>query len=201
MIHAMPDKAVRVTSRFAKGHGTVFFDLTKANGVTLEADRHDPETLVLRATGHYNDCTARYGDAVEAEADFAELSLMLADRHTPPSAPGHGKRGGWGWKGMAAGLAVGLLGAAAANRVFTLGSNAGVPALHAYGTAHSAPAAPQDDTPQVGPAASAVPPPVRQPAVAVAVPPRPQPPAPAVAVAPPLPAAPRVPAPNFGLQP
>ena len=110
MIHTMPDKTVRVTARYPKGHGTVYFDLAKANGFTLEADRYDPDTLVLKAVGCYNDCTAHYGDAAEAETDLADLSLMLADRHSLPAAPpvpalastqpplvlGRAKRRGWG---------------------------------------------------------------------------------------------------------
>ena len=47
----MPDRTVRVTSRYPKGHGTVFFDLAKAHGFKLEQDRHDPDTLVLQAVG------------------------------------------------------------------------------------------------------------------------------------------------------
>jgi len=55
VIHTMPDKTVRVTSRYPKRRGTVYFDLTKAHGFTLEADRYDPETLVLQAVGCYSD--------------------------------------------------------------------------------------------------------------------------------------------------
>ncbi len=113
MIHTMPDKTVRVTSRCPKGHGTVCFDLTKAQGFTLEEDRYHPETFVLKAVGCCNDYAACYGDPAEAEADLADLALLLADRHTLPAAPsvpalsstqpsivlGHARRRVWGWKG------------------------------------------------------------------------------------------------------
>ena len=51
MFHIMPDKTVRVTSRYPKGHGTVFFDLAKAHGFTLEQDGYNSDTLVLQGGG------------------------------------------------------------------------------------------------------------------------------------------------------
>lgn len=157
MLHIMPDKTVRVTSRYPKGHGTVFFDLAKAHGFTLEQDGYNPDTLVLQAVGCYGNYTARYGDPVEAEADLADLSLMLADRHTLPAASsvpalpstqpsialGHARRRGWGWKGTMAGLALGALGAAVATR--TLGTNTAADDL-ALRAADVARALPYDDS-------------------------------------------------------
>lgn len=156
MLHTMPDKTVRVTSRYPKGHGTVFFDLAKAHGFTLEQDGYNSDTLVLQAVGCYGNYTARYGDPVEAEADLADLNLMLADRHAlpaassvpalastqPPIALGHAKRRGWGWKGTMAGLALGALGAVVANRTFGTNSAADTLALRA---ADAARALPPDD--------------------------------------------------------
>ena len=80
----------------------------------LEQDQYRSEILVLRMVGGYTDCAARYGDLAEAEADFADLTTMLADRHGPLPAsacPGGAKRKGWGWKGAVAGLAIGTIGA------------------------------------------------------------------------------------------
>ena len=124
MIHIMPDKSVRVTSRFPNGHGTVYFDLEHGNGFTLEHDQYRPEISVVRMTHGYRDFSARYGDPTEAAADFSDLTAMLADRHgTPPPSsplrlpsstspsPGGGKRKGWGWKGAVAGLVIGAIGA------------------------------------------------------------------------------------------
>jgi hypothetical protein len=211
----MPDKAVRVTSRYPKGHSTVFFDFAKAHGFTLEADRYHPDTLVLQAVGCYGDYTARYGDPVEAEADLAGLNLMLADRHTipaassvpalastqPPIALGHAKRRGWGWKGTMAGLALGVLGSMVATR--TLGTNTAADRL-ALRAADVARALPPDDSLSQGqgaawpyvplPSRPILPSPaaVQQPASPAALPsqPRLQPPSP-----------PRPSASNFGLQP
>ncbi len=157
MLHTMPDKTVRVTSRFPKGHGTVFFDLAKAHGFTLEQDRYNADTLVLQAVGCYGDYTARYGDPIEGEADLADLNLMLADRHalpvassvpalvsTQPSiAVGHARRRGWGWKGTMAGLALGVLGAVVANRSFGTSTATDSLALRA---AEMARAMPPDDS-------------------------------------------------------
>ena len=120
MIHPMPDKSVRVTSRFPTGHSTMYFDLDRlggAHGFVLEQDRGRPEIVVLRLAGGYSDCAARYGDLAEAEADFADLTAMLADRHHLPASAsrstsfGAAKRKGWGWKGAVAGLAIGAIGA------------------------------------------------------------------------------------------
>ncbi len=122
MIHTMPDKSVRVTSRFPDGHSTVYFDLEHGDGFTLEQDRFRPEICTLRMLHGYRNFTARYGDPAEAAADFAELTTMLADQHCPPPSPssllpapstssGVAKRKGWGWKGAVAGLAIGAVGA------------------------------------------------------------------------------------------
>lgn len=121
MIHIMPDKSVRVTSRFPTGHGIVYFDLEHGNGFTFEHDQYRPEISVVRMTHGYRDFSARYGDPTEAAADFADLAAMLADRHdTPPPSsplllppstfPSGAKRKGWGWKGAVAGLAIGAVG-------------------------------------------------------------------------------------------
>lgn len=118
MIHTMPDKSVRVTSRFPNGHGTVFFNLERGHGFTLEQDQYRSEvSVLLRMTGCYGDCVARYGVPAEAEADFADLTTMLGDQHhlPPPASPstpsGAAKRKGWGWKGAVAGLVIGAIGA------------------------------------------------------------------------------------------
>ena len=123
MIHTMPDKSVRVTSRFPNGHSTIFFDLERGHGFTLAQDEIRSEISVLRMMGFYSCCAARYGDPAEAEADFADLATMLVDRHCPPppSPPallppsstlsGGATRKGWGWKGAVAGLAIGAIGA------------------------------------------------------------------------------------------
>ena len=113
----MPDKSVRVTSRFPNGHSTVYFDLARGHGFTLEQDQNRSEvSVLLRMMGCYSDCAARYGNPAEAEADFADLTTMLGDRHCPlpqHSLPPSGavKRKGWGWKGAVAGLAIGASGA------------------------------------------------------------------------------------------
>jgi len=118
VIHTMPDKTVRVTSRFPDGHGTVYFDLERGQGFTLEQDQYRSEvSVLLRMVGCYSDCAVRYGDPAEAEADFADLTTMLGDRHhlRPPASPstpsGAAKRKRWGWKGAVAGLAIGAIGA------------------------------------------------------------------------------------------
>jgi len=118
VIHTMPDKTIRVTSRFPNGHSTVFFNLERGQGFTLEQDQYRSEvSVLLRMMGCYSDCAARYGDPAEAEADFADLTTILGDRHhlPPPASPstfsGAAKRKGWGWKGAVAGLAIGALGA------------------------------------------------------------------------------------------
>ena len=221
MIYTTPDKIVRVTSRYPKGHGTVFFDLAKAHGFTLEKDRYDPDTLVLQAVGCYGDYTARYGDPVEAEADLANLSLMLADRHAlpaaflvpalastqPPIAFGQARRKGWGWKGTMAGLALGALGAVVVARTLTTDVATDETALRAAAMERARVSAAEDSVPQgaAWPAVpSSVPPTGRPvlpgpsaaqqpaPAAAPAAAPRPQPPAPTQ---------PRAAAPNFGIQP
>lgn len=210
----MPDKTIRVTSRFPNGHGTIFFDLAEAHGFTLEEDRHEPHTLVLKAAGCYGAYAARYGDLAEAEADLADLNLMLADRHAlpaassvptlvstqPPIALGHAKRRGWGWKGMMAGLALGVLGTVAATR--TLGTNTAADRL-ALRAADVARATPPDDSfsPGQGAAWRDVPQPSRPILPAPAATPQPAP-----SAAPPTPqlqahGAPRAPGSNFGLQP
>lgn len=213
MIHTMPDKTVRVTSRYPKGHGTVYFDLAKAHGFTLEADRYNSDTLVLQAVGCYGDYAARYGDPAEAEADLADLNLMLADRHVlpaassvpalastqPPIAPGQARRRGWGWKGTMAGLALGALGAVVVTRMSTTGVATDGNALRAAAMVRARAPASEDSISQEAalptgrpslpnPSAAQQPAPAAAPAAA----PRPQPPAPTQ---------PRVAAPNFGLQP
>ena len=161
MLHTMPDKTVCVTSRYPKGHGTVFFDLAKAHGFTLEQDGYNSDTLVLQAVGCYGNYTARYGDPVEAEADLADLNLMLADRHSlpaassvpalastqPPVALGQARRRSWGWKGTIAGLAIGVLGAVVANRSLGTSTASGSLALRAADTAR---AMPSDNSPSQG---------------------------------------------------
>jgi len=221
VIHTMPDKTVRVTSRYPKGHGTVYFDLAKAHGFTLEADRYNSDTLVLKAVGCYNDYTAHYGDPAEAEADLADLNLMLADRHALPAASsvpalastqpsialGHAQRRGWGWKGTMAGLALGALGAVVVTRMSTTDAATDGNALRAAAMPRI-PALASDDSRSQGAAWPAVPssalPTGRPilpgssgaqqpaPAAALAAVPRPQPPAPTQ---------PRAAVPNFGLQP
>lgn len=216
MLHTMPDKTVRVTSRYPKGHGTVFFDLAKAHGFTLEQDGYNSETLVLQAVGCYGNYTARYGDPVEAETDLADLSLMLADRHALPAAPsvpaqpstqpsmalGHARRRGWSWKGTMAGLFLGALSAVVATH--TLGTSTAADRL-ALRAADMARATPPDDSVSQGqgaawpnvplssrpvlPAPAAVQQPV--PSAALPVQPRPQ-------VQPP--SRPAASAPGFGLQ-
>ncbi len=133
MITTMPDKFVRVTSRFPGGRSIVYFDLGRGHGFTLAADPFHSDVTILRMMGCYSDCAARYGDTSEADADFADLTTMLADRHCPspstlpssmaaqpahvPLLPppstlsGQGKRKEWGWKGAVAGLAIGAIGA------------------------------------------------------------------------------------------
>jgi len=122
VIHTMPDKSVRVTSRFPDGHSTVYFDLEHGDGFTLEQDSYRPEVCTVRMLHGYRNFTARYSDPAEAAADFADLTTMLADRHCPPPAPpsllpapsissGAAKRKGWGWKGAVAGLAIGAISA------------------------------------------------------------------------------------------
>lgn len=133
MIHSMPDKCVRVTSRFPDGHDIVYFDLDDGTGLTLERNRYDAEISVLRMMHGYKEFAARYGDPAEAAADFADLTTLLADRHGPPSPalpsslpaqpahlpllpppstfPGAARRKGWGWKAAVAGLAIGAVGA------------------------------------------------------------------------------------------
>ena len=48
MLHVMPDKTVRVTSRFPDGRSTVYFDLEHGEGFTIEQDRSRPATCTLR---------------------------------------------------------------------------------------------------------------------------------------------------------
>ena len=217
----MPDKTVRVTSRYPKGHGTVFFDLEKAHGFTLEQDRYNADTLVLQAVGCYGDYTARYGDPVEAEADLADLNPMLADRHALPVASlvpalastqpsialGPARRRGWGWKGTMAGLALGALGAIVVTRTLPTGVATDETALRVAAMARARASAADDSLSQgaTWPAvpSSALPterpilpgPSAAQqpaPTAAPATAPRPQQP---------TPTQPRVAAPKFGLQP
>ena len=213
MLHAMPDKTVRVTSRFGKGHGTVFFDLAKAKGFTLENDCHYPETLVLRAVGCYPDYTARHGDPAEAEADFADLNLMLADRHIRPAASsvpalaspqpsialdraGRKRRV---WTGAAVGLAFGAVAAAVVSHRVGTEAVADRRMPHIPETARDVPPdgglsqgtawlAPQ----RAGGPGAAPPSATRQPAPA---------PVPAAQLRPPPAVPPRPPTPSFGLQP
>ena len=196
MILAMPDKSVRVTSRFPNGHSTIYFDLDRlggAHGFMLEQDQRCPETFVLRLVGGYSDSAARYGDLSEAEADFTDLTTMLADRHHLPvtasrsTAFGAAKRKGWGWKGMAAGLALGAVG----THFATGWRTADTSAIHAAGLGDAVPRLePRGDGDFI-------------PAHGSSSPPR-------LAALPPVPAAPATPqsplrapapAPNFGLQP
>jgi len=130
MIHIMPDQSVRVTSRFPDGHSIVFFDLEIGNGFTVEHNQRRSDIAVVRMMHGYKDFSARYGDPAEAEADFTDLTTMLADRHCSPPpillpvrpaqasllpAPSASsvsvRRKGWGWKGAVAGLAIGAIGA------------------------------------------------------------------------------------------
>ncbi len=126
MIHTMPDKTVRVTARFPKGQSIVYFDLGQAHGFTLEEDRFRPDVSVLHMLGSYSDCGARYGNSDEADADLADLNLMLADRHGhPPLPPPSGSspmlpapsvplvkatHKGRAWLGVFAGLTIGVIG-------------------------------------------------------------------------------------------
>ena len=207
MIHPMPDKSVRVTSRFPNGRSTVFFDLERGHGFTLEQDQCRSEVLVLRMAGCYGDCAARYGDPSEAEADFADLTTMLGDRHCPlpptlpsslptpathaslppPSSLGAAKRKGWGWKGMVAGLALGAVGThfapnwrmADTGAIHAAGLGDAVPRLEPRGDGDFIPAHGSSSPPRLA-ALPSVP----------AAPATPQSPSRAPA-----------PAPNFGLQP
>ena len=206
MIHTMPDKSVRVTSRFPNGHSTVFFDLDRGHGFTLEQDQYRSEISVLRMTGCYSDCGARYGDPAEAEADFADLTTMLGDRHCqvppallsllptqtahaslpPPSSSGAAKRKGWGWKGAVAGLAIGAVGAHFAPGWRTADNNA----VHAVGLADAVPRPGSCAGDDCIPDAHRV------------VPPSPAlPPTPVASSRPQSPSRPPSPTPNFGLQP
>ncbi len=202
----MPDKTVRVTSRYPNGRSTVFFDLERGQGFTLEQDQCRSEVFVLRMAGRYGDCAARYGDPSEAEADFADLTTMLGDRHCPPppalpsslptqathaslpppSSLGAAKRKGWGWKGAVAGLALGAVGTHFATGWRTTDSGA----VHAVALADAVPRPSSCSGDDCIPDARSVI--QRQPA---------SPPAPAApARVQPL-SRPPAPAPNFGLQP
>ncbi len=205
MLHVMPDKSVRVTSRFPNGHSTVFFDLERGHGFTLEQDQYRSEISVLRMMGCYSSCAARYGELAEAAADFAELTTMLADRHCPPppsllpvqpahasllppASPSFGaaKRKGWGWKGAVAGLAIGAIGAHFAPNWRTADTSA----VHAaaLGDALLPPGSRGD---------SDLPPPTRP-----LIPPPPAlPPNPVAQARPQPPSRPAASAPSFGLQP
>lgn len=200
MIHTMPDASVRVTSRFPKGQSTVYLDLKHARGLTLERDRLRPETLVLRAEGGYGagDFVGRYGGRAEAEADLADLNLMLADRHGPPpppvAPPGRAGRKGWGWKGAVTGLALGALGAHLVGGWRTADAGTAGPSRAALAEGLlPLPSAPS--TPSIPPAPRA--PLARTPAA--------QQLGPAAPVAPPTrpqaPSQPQASAPTFGLQP
>lgn len=130
MIHVMPDQSVRVTSRFPDGHSIVFFDLEIGNGFTVEHNQLRSDIAVVRMMHGYKDFSARYGNPAEAEADFTDLTTMLADRHcsppptllpvrpaqasllpAPSASSASVRRKGWGWKGAVAGLAIGAIGA------------------------------------------------------------------------------------------
>jgi len=191
VIHAMPDQSVRVTSRFPQGHSTVYLDLKQARGFTLEQDRYRPETVILRMEGAYSgDLAGRYGDPAEAEADNTELNLMLADRHgqvpSPSVSPGRARRKGWGWKGAAAGLALGAVGAHYAAGWHGANANAAGPLRAAL--AENAPYMQAlSAVPAAGRRTGAVAPVPRQPA--------------AVPTQAPAPSQPPAPAPTFGLQP
>jgi len=114
VIHTMPDKTIRVTSRFPQGQSIIYFGLKSADGFTLEKDSLHPETSWLQMLDGYTSTSARYGSAVEAEADLADLNLMLADRHGPPLLPAASsiaRRKRWGWTGAVAGLVLGAVGA------------------------------------------------------------------------------------------
>ena len=197
MIHAMPDKSVRVTARFPNGCSTAFFDLERGHGFTLEQDQYRPETFVLRMAGCYSDCAARYGDPSEAEADFADLTTMLGDRHCPPSPAlpsspppsslGAAKREGWGWMGMVAGLALGAVG----THFATGWRTADTGAIHAAGLGDSVPRLePRGDGDFIPAHGSSSPPRLAALPSVPAAPATPQSPSRAPA-----------PAPNFGLQP
>ena len=221
MIHIMPDKTVRVTSRFPDGRSTVYFDLGHGDGFMLEQDRFQPGICTLRMLHGYRNFAARYGDQAEAEADLADLNLMLADRHAlpaassvpalastqPPIALGPARRRGWGWKGTMTGLVLGALGAAVVTRALPTGVATDETALRVAAMARARASASEDSLSQgaAWPAVpSSVPPTGRPvplgpsaaqqpaPAAALALAPRPQPPAPTQ---------PRAAVPNFGLQP
>ena len=196
MIHAMPDKSVRVTSRFPNGHSTIYFNLDRlerAHGFMLEQDRYRPETFVLHMVGGYSDCAARYGDLAEAEADFADLTTMLADRHHLPAtasrstAFGAVKRKGWGWKGAVAGLAIGAVGAHFAPSWRT--ADTGAVHAAALGDALPRPGSGADSYFSPPPSGAVIPPSPALPPSPVA-PSRQQPPS-----------RPPISAPSFGLQP
>lgn len=195
MITTMPDKFVRVTSRFPNGRSAVYFDLVRGHGFTLAADPCHSEVSILRMMGCYSECAARYGDASEAEADFADLTTMLADRHcqlpppspallpAPSASPAGARRTGWGWKGAVAGLVVGVVGAHFAGG-WHGAATAAVPYAPSPVALRAVPQ-PDGDLPPV--ARPSLQPPALPPALAA--PARPQPPSR-------LPA----PAPSFGLQ-
>jgi len=207
MIHSMPDKCVRVTSRFPDGHDIVYFDLDDGTGLTLERNRYGAEISVLRMLHGYKQFAARYGDPAEAAADFADLTTLLADRHGPPSPAlpsslpaqsahlpllpppstfsGAAKRKGWGCKAAVAGLAIGAMGAHFA------------PSWHTADTSTVHAAAVRDallrpssrlDNDIIPPSASLAP---QQPA---------PPPIPPTSARQPPPSRPPAPAPSFGLQ-
>lgn len=128
MITTMPDKFIRVTSRFPNGRSTVYFDLERGYGFTLEQDQYRSEVSVLRMMGCYSDCAARYGDTAEAEADFADLTTMLGDRHcrlslpasaslmaTPSASVGSGRRRRLVVTGTVIGLVLSIVGASLAS--------------------------------------------------------------------------------------
>lgn len=194
MIHAMPDNSVRVTSRFPNGHSTIYFDLDRlggAHGFMLEQDQRRPEIFVLRLVGGYSDSAARYGDLAEAEADFTDLTTMLADRHHLPAtasrstAFGAAKRKGWGWKGAVAGLALGAVGTHFATGWRTADSSA----VHAVAFADAVPRPSSCSGDDCIPDARSVIPRQSAPPPAPAAPARVQPSS-----------RPPAPAPNFGLQ-
>ena len=206
MIHTMPDKTVRVTSRFPNGRSTVFFELERGHGFTLEQDQCRSEVFVLRMAGCYSDCAARYDNPFEAEADFADLTTMLGDRHCPPppalpsslptqathaslsplSSLGAAKRKGWGWKGLVVGLALGAVGTHFATGWRTADSSA----VHAVAFADAVPRPSSCGGDDCIPDARRV------------IPPPPAfPPVPAAPAKSPPPSRPPSPAPSFGLQP
>jgi len=138
VITTMPDKFVRVTSRFPNGRSAVYFDLVRGHGFTLAVDPCHSEVSVLRMMGCYSECAARYGDTSEAEADFADLTTMLTDRHcqslppspallpslSPSASPAGARRTGWGWKGAVAGLVIGAICAHSVTNWATTGASA-----------------------------------------------------------------------------